>query len=75
MRDKLNNVTEIHLGHNNAIEALSLAIASGALPNLLDLGLGYNQIGDSGMIAFADAIKPTDEIPMGALPSLQCRWP
>ena len=29
-----------------------------------------NQIGDSGMIAFADAIKPTAEIPMGALASL-----
>jgi class 3 adenylate cyclase len=25
-----------------------------------------NQIGDSGMIAFADAIKQTDEIPMGS---------
>ena len=41
------------------------AISSGALASLKELFLSDNQIGDLGMIAFADAIKPTDEIPMG----------
>ena len=41
------------------------------LANLVDLQLGNNQIGDTGMIAFVDAIKPTDEIPMGGLGCLQ----
>jgi Leucine-rich repeat (LRR) protein len=45
-------------------------LSSGALANLVDLQLGNNQIGDTGMIAFVDAIKPTDEIPMGALAKL-----
>tara|TARA_B110000046_G_scaffold71958_1_gene79833 strand:- start:4782 stop:5039 length:258 start_codon:yes stop_codon:yes gene_type:complete len=41
------------------------------LASLTHLYLERDQIGDNGMIAFADAIKPTDEIPMGALVSLK----
>ena len=57
MRDKLNNVTGIHLGHNNAIEALSLAIASGSLGKLELLDLDHNNIGNTGMKTLCEAIS------------------
>ena len=41
------------------MEQLSSAIAAGALSNLKGLYLNSNKIGDAGMIAFIDAIKPT----------------
>ena len=44
---------------------------SGSLASLEALDLSANQIGNEGMIAFADAIKPTDEFPMGSLASLE----
>ena len=34
---------------------------------LEELNLSWNEIGDAGMIAFADAIKPTAENPIGSL--------
>jgi hypothetical protein len=41
------------------------------MANLKELDLFSNQIGDAGMIAFADAIKPTPENPMGSLALLE----
>jgi hypothetical protein len=38
---------------------------------LEELNLSWNEIGDAGMIAFADAIKPTAENPIGSLPNLR----
>ena len=48
-----------------------LNASKGALVNLTLLGLPSNLIGDAGMIAFANAIKPTPQNPMGALPRLE----
>ena len=53
--------------NDDNVKAIACLISSGALPNLVNLQLNYNQIGDTVMIAFADAIKPTDEFPMGAM--------
>ena len=39
----------------------------GSLGNLQVLYLSYNQFGDAGMAAFANAIKSTPENPMGSL--------
>ena len=44
--------------------------ASGALGSLQQLWLQGNQIGDAGMIAFAEALKPNSNFPMGSLASL-----
>ena len=60
--------------NDDHVKAIACLISSGALPNLVDLRLSSNKIGDTGMIAFADAIKPTDEFPMGALASLTKLW-
>ena len=40
------------------------------MPKLEELSLGGNQIGDGGVIALADAIKPTAEGGKGAMASL-----
>ena len=59
------------------LENLWCLVARGSLGKLKELGLEGNQIGDAGMIAFADAIKVTPENPMGALGKLQTlnlRW-
>ena len=52
------------------MKAFSTVIASGSLRALEQLSLGFNQIGDKGMIAFANAIKPSPGNPMGSLGSL-----
>ena len=49
--------------NDEATVTLSSTIATGALTELVDLRLNYNDIGDNGMIAFADAIKPCEETP------------
>ena len=50
--------------------AFAEAVGSGALPNLKKLFLFRNQIGDTGMLAFARAITPTPQNRMGGLPAL-----
>ena len=45
----------------------SRGIGNGSLRQLAKLILYDNQIGDAGMIAFAEALKPTDNFPMGSL--------
>ena len=52
------------------IEALAKATINGAMANVTFLDLSVNQIGDNGMAAFAQAIKPTSEGGSGALPAL-----
>ena len=39
----------------------------GSMANLRTLDLSWNELGDTGMIAFADATKPTAESPIGSL--------
>jgi hypothetical protein len=57
------STTSVNMNHfANVLRNVELA-------SLTHLYLERDQIGDNGMIAFADAIKPTDEIPMGALPT------
>lgn len=51
--------------------ALAQACASGALGSLKYLSLSLNGLGDAGIIAFADGIKPTPENPMGALGNVE----
>ena len=51
--------------------AFSNAISSGALANLYHLDLEENQISDTGMVAFAHAIKPTPANPMGSIGNLE----
>jgi len=53
------------------MKSFSIVLASGSLGNLEHLFLNYNKIGDNGMVALADAIKPTPENPMGSLGNLQ----
>jgi Leucine-rich repeat (LRR) protein len=53
------------------MESLSSAIAMVFMGKLQKLFLHRNKIGDSGMIAFANAIKPTPENPMGSLGNLE----
>ena len=60
----LRNLTKIdgssrHL-NDEATVTLSSTIATGTLTELVDLRLNCNDIGDNGMIAFADAIKPSE---------------
>ena len=50
--------------------AVITLISNGSLGNLIVLDLSDNQIGDAGMIALANAIKPTTENPMGSLANL-----
>ena len=45
--------------------------ASGALAQLTRLHLDHNSIGDAGLTAFAEAIKPTADNASGALPQLK----
>ena len=52
------------------MRALASAADSGALPLLLSLELRSNVIGDAGMVALANAIKPIPGNPTRALPSL-----
>ena len=52
-------------------KAIACLISSGALASLQTLWLNHNQIGDAGMIAFAEALKPNSNFPMGALASLK----
>ena len=52
------------------IEALAKATINGAMANVTFLDLSVNQIGDNGMAAFAQAIKPTSEGGSGALAQL-----
>ena len=47
------------------MQAFASAVASGSLPQLRDLRLYENQIGDGGMQAFASAVAS------GSLPSLK----
>jgi hypothetical protein len=42
----------------------------GSMANLRTLDLSWNKLGNAGTIAFADAIKPTAENPIGSL--LKC---
>eukprot|EP00966_Prymnesium_polylepis_P100742 2333325-Prymnesium_polylepis.1 len=51
-----------------------LSAAIGSMGSLQRLGLSSNKIGDTGMTAFADAIKPTAENPSGALANLKELW-
>ena len=66
------NLTNIGLSDKsvNMIHFANVLRNGAALASLTHLYLDRNQIGHNGMIAFADAIKPTDEIPMGSLASL-----
>ena len=50
---------------------LSRLITSGSLRQLTCLDLENHQIGDGGMIAFAEALKPTDKFPMGSMGALE----
>ena len=58
-----------HIG-DDGMKAFASAIASGSLRNLIKLSLYDSQIDDTCMIAFAEALKPTDNFPMGSLRSL-----
>jgi len=73
--NKLSHVTNLRVAHgcldDDAMIALSNTFSRGALPSLTKLTFFRNQIGDKGMIAFADAITPTEEFHKGALASLQ----
>ena len=55
----------------DGLKGFSNAINSGTLNSLIYLNLNTNNITSEGMMAFLDAIKPTDEMPMGTLESLQ----
>ena len=59
---------------DKGLEALSGALATGAMANVTFLDLSVNQIGDNGMAAFAQAIKPTSEGGGGAMESLKELW-
>ena len=48
--------------------------ASGALSQLIELNVGWNEIGDVGMAAFAQAIKPVNEGGSGARSQLTKLW-
>jgi Leucine-rich repeat (LRR) protein len=74
-RNKICKLTELYLDEKNlnAVDMItfSQAIANGALAQLESLVLYSNKIGDTGMIAFAEALKPNSNFPMGALGSLK----
>ena len=53
------------------MQAFSSAIATGALPLLEKLILSGNAIGDAGLFALVDAVKPSSANPRGALPRLE----
>ena len=73
-RREICKLTTLRLKNKNLnpthMTTFSRAIANGALGALRQLALDSNQIGDAGIIAFANAIKPTPQNPMGALGSL-----
>ena len=46
-------------------KAIACLISKGALASLTVLHLELNQIGDAGMIAFSEALKPNSNFPMG----------
>ena len=58
-----------HIG-DGEMKSLAEALVSGALPKLRFLWLGNNRIGDDGMTAFAQAVKPVSEGGSGALPAV-----
>ena len=43
----------------------------GSLGSLKELHLNFNQFGDDGMVAFAEALKPNPSNPMGAMANLK----
>ena len=56
---------------NSGMEKLSLMIGKGSLASLDQLYLFSSNIGNAGMIAFSEAIEPTDKFPMGSLVKLE----
>ena len=64
------NLSGRHLGDDD-VSAIASACANGAMANCRTLGLNDNQIGDVGIAAFAQAIKPVSEGGNGALAQLQ----
>ena len=74
-RNKICKLTDLYLVEKNlnAVDMItfSQAIANGALAQLESLVLYSNKIGDTGMIAFAEALKPNSNFPMGSLANLE----
>ena len=59
---------------DDACKGMFSSLAIGAMANVTFLDLSVNQIGDNGMAAFAQAIKPTSEGGGGAMESLKELW-
>ena len=58
---------EVYKSDGKSAGAVITLIANGSLNNLTTIDFEYNKIGDKGMKAFANAIKPTPENSSGAL--------
>ena len=74
-RNKICKLTDLYLVEKNlnAVDMItfSQAIANVALAQLESLVLYRKKIGDTGMIAFAEALKPNSNFPMGSLANLE----
>ena len=69
--EKVKGATTLDWGskglNDDDCKVIAWLVCSGALGGLTKLSLSYNQIGDAGMIAFSEALKPNSNFPMGAL--------